>query len=174
MKFPIISVAIMMAVASVSGAAVAQQNASTAPASVTAENQRDWNRGSRLEADGLKELGEAEQVLVRRSADVVNLENQRDSATSQAMNAKRAFDTLRAQPEIIDPDQARTWAQDVADAAKSWEDFDDRVQSSSSLESASRRLVSAQEDVAKAQEKVNRGRVMMAAAERLSRPAGTQ
>ena len=136
---------------------------------VTAEHQRDWDRGNRLEADGLRDMQKAQRDLVRYSADVVEAQDKRDTSASRARNAREAFDTLTARPLFTDSAEARDWAKRVEESASDWERFEERsAEGARELERAQRRQANAQEDVEKAQKKIDEGRAMMADAERLS------
>ena len=52
--------------------AMASERASVPTIVVTAEHQRNWDRGNRMEADGLRDMQKARGDLVRYSADVVD------------------------------------------------------------------------------------------------------
>lgn len=147
----------------------AQQSQAQSAITVTAEFQRDWERGSRLEAEGLEELARAQRELVRRSAEVVNLRNRRDTAAERAENARRTFERLTANTVFADPREARRWAQELERAARDWEENTKRRdEADRDLERALRRQTDAQAAVAEAQAKIDEGRAMMAMAERAS------
>ncbi|MEO1220620.1 MAG: hypothetical protein AAFY42_04615 [Pseudomonadota bacterium] len=149
--------------------AMAQSDAPQSTILVTAENQRDWNRGNELEAKGLRDLQEASRKLVRHSADVVTAQETRDTSRSRADNARQAFESLTARPFFSDPEDARKWAQQVESTARDWARFAERgVKADRDLKKAQGQQEKAQERVDKAQRRVDEGRAMMAAAERAS------
>ena len=153
--------------------AMASERASLPAASpdivVTAEHQRNWDRGNRMEADGLRDMQKARESLVRYSADVVDAQDKRDTSASRAQNARDAFENLTARPFFTDAEEARDWAKQVEEAASDWERFEERsAEGARDLTRAQRRQATAQEDVEKAQAKIDEGRAMMAEAERLS------
>lgn len=160
-------------------AAMAQSNAAQSDAAqsdatqtsivVTAENQRDWDRGNELEAKGLRDLQEANRNLVRHSADVVTAQETRDTSRSRADNSRQAFESLTSRPFFSDPQDAHKWAQQVESTAKDWERFADRGDKASrDLQKAQERQTKAQDQVDKAQRRVDEGRAMMVAAQRAS------
>lgn len=133
---------------------------------VSAEHQKDWDRGNRIEAEGLRELEEAQRDLVRYSADVVDAQGKRDSSQDRANNARQAFESLTARPYFSNPDDARDWAKLVEETASEWKRFAARSDDGAEeLRRAQRRQEKAQEAVEKAQEKIDEGREMMAEAE---------
>lgn len=137
---------------------------------VSGEHQRDWDRGNRLEAEGLNELAGAERTLVQRSAAVVNAENARNTARQRAENARQSLENLRQREVLADPDEARRWAQSVKSAAEEWEHQDDQVRTHArSLERAIKRQATARDAVSQAQAKIDRGRALMHSAETASR-----
>lgn len=137
---------------------------------VAPQYERDWNKGSKLEADGLRDLEKAKKDLVRYSADVVDAQNKRDSSRARAENAASEFRKLTAsQSYFSDVEEAARWARQVEKAAAEWAKYDDRRgDGRDELESASKKQRRAQEAVDKAQAKIDRGRTMKAEAERLS------
>lgn len=136
---------------------------------VSGEYQRDWDRGNKREAEGLRDMEKARSKLIEYSADLVSAQDAQESSRSRAQNARQMFNNLRARAEITNPDEARSWAQDLAGAAEDWEKYDDRVDNGADdLERAARRQASAQEDVEKAQAKIDEGRTMMMEAQRAS------
>lgn len=151
------------------GAAVATQSDTIV---VTAEFQRDWDRGSKLEAEGLADLGKAERNLIRYSADVVNSQNTRDTNEAQASNARRNFEAQLTQTNFMTGKEARIWANSLESVAEDWEEYSDTMEDASKdLERALKRQSDAQNEVQKAQAKVDRGRGMMRSAERESQAA---
>lgn len=139
---------------------------------VSADFQRDWNRGSKLEAEGLAELGKSERDLIRYSADVVTSQNTRDTNEAQADNARRNFEAQLVQTNFMTGKEARDWAKGLEDVAKDWEKYTDTMEDvSKNLERALNRQSDAQNEVQKAQAKVDRGRAMMRSAERESQAA---
>lgn len=150
-------------------AALGQNAAPETTIVVTAENQRDWDRGNELEAKGLRDFQEANRDLVRRSAEVVNLQERRDTSRSRAENARQAFQSLTARPFFSDAEDARRWAKQVESTAKDWERFAERGdEAERDLTRAQRRQERAQEEVDEAQNRIDEGRALMAAAERAS------
>ena len=147
----------------------AQQPAATPQIVVTGKFQKDWNKGSQLEAEGLQELEKAKKNLVGVSADVVNAQNKRDSSHSRAENARQTFENLTNQMVFSDPEEARKWAKRVESAASDWAKYHARREEGvKELRKAQKRQSSAQDDVAKAQDKIDKGRTMMVEAERAS------
>lgn len=147
----------------------AQQSAATPQIVVSGKYQKDWNKGSQLEAEGLQQLEKAKKNLVGVSADVVNAQNKRDSSHSRAENARQTFENLTTQMVFSDPEEAHKWARQVESSASDWAKYharrDDGVKE---LRKAQKRQESAQEDVAKAQAKIDKGRTLMVEAERAS------
>lgn len=170
MKSIFAAVSLALATTAMPFVAAAQDSAQEQPIVVTGKYQSDWDKGSALEAEGLTELQKAQQALVKSSADVVNSQNARDSAQAQALNSRSEFQALVSQAmSITDPDRARDYGKEINKFAKAWENYNDRVQSSTGdLDKASKSQRKAQAAVDKAQTKVDRGRAMMADAERLS------
>lgn len=164
------SVSLALATTAMPFVAAAQDSAQEQPIVVTGKYQSDWNKGSSLQAQGLTELQESQKSLVKFSADVVNAQNARDAAQAQALNSRSEFQTLVSQAmSITDPDRARNYGKEINNFAKAWENYNDRVQASTSdLDKASKEQRKAQAAVDKAQTKVDRGRAMMTDAERLS------
>lgn len=149
--------------------AMASERSSVPTIVVTAEHQRDWDRGNRMEADGLGEMEKAQRDLVRYSADVVEAQDKRDTSASRALNAREAFENLTARPLFTDAEEARDWAKRVEETASDWERFEERsAEGARDLERAQRRQRNAQENVDDAQAKIDEGRAMMAQAEQLS------
>ncbi len=138
---------------------------------VTAENQRDWDRGNQLEAKGLRDLQEANRKLVRHSAAVVTTQELRDTSFGRAENARQALESLTARPFFSSPKDAHSWAQQVEATANDWEKFSERGEKAArDLEKAQDRQAKAQEQVDKAQQRVSEGRAVMVAAQRASAP----
>lgn len=149
--------------------AIAENTGTTPTIVVTAEHQRDWDRGNRIEADGLQDLQRAQRDLVRFSAAVVEAQDKRDTSRSRAQNAREAFENLTARPFFSDAEQAREWAKRVEETASDWERYEERsAEGARELTRAQRRQSDAQEAVDKAQAKVDEGRALMAEAERAS------
>ncbi len=137
---------------------------------VTAEHQRDWNRGRQIETGGLADLADAEQKLARYNAERADAQTMRDAAQARVDTARSGFEALVAQASsVTDPDRARDLGRDIRKYADDWENFDDQLRSAdSNLERAAHTQSDAQEDRDKAQAVVDRGRAMMAEAERRS------
>lgn len=169
MKLLMAASGLVLATLTLPQVAMAQSDVPQSTIVVTAENQRDWDRGNELEAKGLSDLQEANRDLVRHSADVVTAQGARDTSRERADNARQAFESLTARPFFSDPEDARRWAQQVEATAKDWERFSDRGnEADRDLQRAQRRQQRAQEQVDRAQQRVDEGRAMMAAAERAS------
>lgn len=173
MKLLMAASGLVLATLTVPQVALAQTDASqSTPEStivVTAENQREWNRGNEMEAKGLRDLQEANRNLVRHSADVVTAQETRNTSRDRADNARQAFENLTARPFFSNPKDARRWSQQVESTAKDWERFTERGDNASrDLQKAQDRQEKAQEQVDKAQRRVDEGRAMMVAAERAS------
>ncbi|WP_390479048.1 hypothetical protein [Altererythrobacter sp. MTPC7] len=136
---------------------------------MTAEHQRDWDRGNSREAEGLRDLQRAQRDLVRYSAAVVEAQDKRDTSMSRAENAQSSFESLTSRPFFTDAGDARDWAKQVEEVAKDWERFEERSEEGAKeLRRAQRRQANAQEAVDVAQAKIDEGRAMMADAERAS------
>lgn len=147
----------------------AQDPNPASPIVVTGKYQKDWDKGSKLEADGLKDLDGSKRDLVKYSAEVVNAQNKRDNSRSRADNARETFESLTARPYFSDPDDARKWAKQVESAASDWAKYNARQDDGAKeLKKAQSRQADAQEAVDKAQAKIDKGRTMMAEAERAS------
>ena len=140
---------------------------------VTGKYQSAWDKGSKLEAQGLKELEKAKQDLIRYSADVVSAQNKRDTSRARSDNASAEFRKLvNNSGYFTDAAEAARWARQVEKAAAEWAKYDDRRgDGRADLGEATKRQAKAQAAVDKAQAKVDRGRTMKAEAERLSRLA---
>ena len=85
---------------------------------VTAEYQRDWDRGARREAEGLRDMEEARRDLVKYSAELVSAQDAQESARNRAENARAQFGALRAREVFVSPDEARSWAQDIVEGCR--------------------------------------------------------
>ena len=164
----------------VPGIANAQPANSAASASmpivVTAKHKKNWDKGSKMEADGLKELEKAKNNLVGYSADVVEAQNKRDSSRARGENAATEFRRLTtSQSYFSDPAEAARWAKQVEKAASEWAKYDDRrLDGREDLDKGMSRQSKAQASVDKAQNKVDRGRAMKREAERLSSMGGNR
>ena len=149
--------------------AFAQDQQATSEIIVSGKFQQDWERGNKLEAEGLRDLQEAKRELVKQSAAVVNAQDLRDTSQSRAENAREAFETLTSNPFFSDANDASKWAKRVEGAASDWDKYSERSEKGSKdLKKALRRQASAQEAVDKAQVKIDRGLAMKADAERAS------
>ncbi|APG62029.1 hypothetical protein LPB140_03470 [Sphingorhabdus lutea] len=151
--------------------AFAMQEASQADIIVTAQHQKMWDKGSKLESEGLTAMEKAKKKLISFSADVVNAQNKRDSARAQAENANAEFRNLTASiPYFSDPEEAARWARQVDKAAGEWAKYSDRrMDGREELDKSSKKQIKAQAEVDKAQAKIDQGRALKAEAERLSR-----
>lgn len=174
MKRFLIASAAAVLVTSVPTAVMAQEPAAQNPIIVNAKEQRKWDKGSKLEADGLAKLQSARTDLIKASAKVVEAQNKRDSSLARSTNASVKFDSLTAQPpQFTDPKDAADWAKEVEKAASEWAKYADRQgDGSKDLEKAMKGQDKAQKDVASAEKKIEEGRAMMAKAEQASRTSG--
>ncbi|MGB3472547.1 MAG: hypothetical protein WBA51_17165 [Erythrobacter sp.] len=169
MKNILLASGLAFAAFSVPTMSVAQDTAGEPNIVVSAEHQRDWDRGNRLEAEGLSDLQKAQRDLVRYSADVVNAQDLRDTSVSRAQNAREAFENLTARPFFSDPAEALKWAKQVEKVAGDWRKYDrDGDTGVNDLERSQNRQARAQEQVDKAQAKIDEGRAMKNDAERAS------
>lgn len=169
MRKVFVSSAIALAMAGLPVAAAAQNAPANPQIVVSGKFQKDWDKGSKLEAEGLKDLQQAQRDLVGYSADVVNAQDKRDTSNKRAENARDAFQNLTARPFFSDPEEARKWAKQVESAATDWAKFDARREDGAKeLRKAQDRQADAQKAVDKAQDKIDRGRTLMADAERAS------
>lgn len=149
--------------------AVAQDQQTAADIIVSGKYQKDWDRGHKLEAEGLRDLQEAKRDLVKHSAAVVNAQDLRDTSQSRADNAREAFESLTVRPFFSSADDAYKWAKQVESAASDWDKHSARSeQGVKDLNKAQKRQADAQEAVDKAQAKIDRGSAMKADAERAS------
>ncbi len=162
----------------VPGAANAQtanpSASANSPIVVTAKHQKNWDKGSKLEAEGLKDLEKAKNGLVGFSADVVEAQNKRDSSRARGENAAAEFRRLLAsQTYFSDADEAERWAKQVEKSASEWAKYDGRrLDGRKELDKGMSKQNKAQAAVDKAQNKVDRGRAMKREAERLSSMGG--
>jgi hypothetical protein len=152
----------------------AAQPVATAPIVVSGKYQRDWQRGSRMEAEGLKELEQAQKDQVSASADVVNAQNRRDSSQQRSSNAAEEYRRLTATaPPQANARDALGWANDVQKAAASWSRFEARGNGGSrDLDKHMKNQNKAQQAVEKAQAKIARGREIKSGAEQQSAASG--
>ena len=177
MKAFIVAASLILPAMMVPGIASAQgttaASAANAPIIVTGKFKKNWEKGSKLEAEGIKELEKAKNTLVGHSADVVEAQNKRDSARARAENASAEFRRLTSsQSYISDAEEAARWAKQVEKAASEWAKYDDRrLDGREDLDKSSSQQKKAQAAVDKAQSKIDRGRTMKMEAERLSSAA---
>lgn len=170
MKTALIAAGVALASLTVSSAASAQAVAVESSIIVDGKFQQDWQRGSVLEAEGLKALEKSRKDLVKHSADVVQAQTQRDLASQRAANARQTFEslTVTGAPATTSKD-AHRWAKQVEDAASIWAKHEDRgADGSKALEKALKRQSKAQASVDEAQAKVDLGRKLKSEAERHS------
>ncbi len=147
----------------------AVSSSATAEIIVSAEHQRTWDRGNRMEADGLRDLERARRDLVRYSADVVTAQDKRDTSLSRALNARQAFENLTVRANFTSGDDAKDWAKQVEELASDWDRFESRSSEGvRELDRALRRQANAQEAVDDAQAQVDEGLAMKSDAERAS------
>ncbi len=137
---------------------------------VTGKYQKDWEKGSKLEAEGLKSLEGAKRDLVKYSADVVDAQNKRDSSDARSNNSENEFRRLTGEPIYFSSSkEALDWAKSVEKAAEGWAKYDNRGEDGrDDLGDAIKKQKKAQESVNDAQAKVDRGRTMMIEAQRKS------
>lgn len=170
MKNILIAGSLVLAATALPLPAIAQPATAIPTIVVAGKHQKAWNKGSKLEVEGIKELDKAKKDLVRYSADVVDAQNKRDNARARSENASADFRRLTStQTYFTDADEAASWAQQVDKAASSWAKHDDRrTDGRDDLDKAIKQQRKAQAAVDKAQDKVDRGRTLKADAERLS------
>ncbi len=170
MKFYLTMTTVLLGTALSSTAISAQANPAQSEIVVTAEHQRDWNRGKQIETSGLEDLSEAQQKLTRYNAERASAQTAHDAVQARVDNARSGFEAQVAQAtNVTDPDRARDSGRDIKKFADDWENFDDQLRvADRDLERATSRQGDAQEDYDKAQAAVDRGRAMMAEAERHS------
>lgn len=173
MKPIMVAISVALATTVIPAGALAQQAVSETTIVVTGKYEKDWSKGSKLEADGLRDLEKAQNDLAALNADMTKAQSKRDGAQARAQNARSDFYRNASEAiKVSDADKARNLGQDIEDSAEAWEKADDVLRSASKdLEKASKRQRKAQKAFDKAQAKVDRGRAMMAEAERLSRAA---
>lgn len=174
MKSILTAAALALAASSIPVAAMAQEALSAPSIVVSGKYQKTWDKGSKLEAEGLRDLEKAKKDLVRYSADVVDAQNKRDSSRNRSDNASAEFRKLTSNITYFsDAEEASRWARQVDKAASNWAKYDDRRgDGRKDLDKASKNQRKVQGAVDKAQAKVDRGRTMKAEAERLSRLGG--
>lgn len=170
MKLPSLAIAIALSATALSGAAVAQTVSPDAEIVVSAKYQRDWDKGHKLEAEGLRDLERAQNDLIKYSADVVEAQNKRSSSASRGDNAEQKFRSLTAQtPVFTSGRDAERWAKKVETAAQDWAKYDNRrADGDGDFKKAVDRQEKAEEAVAKAEAHIAKGRQMKAEAERRS------
>lgn len=170
MKSILAAAGLVLAATAMPVTAIAQDTMSAPTIVVTGKYQKDWDKGSKLEAQGIKELEKAKKALIGYSADVVNAQNKRDSSRARSENASAEFRKLTASPTYFsDAAEASRWARQVEKAAAEWAKYDDRRgDGRAELDKAMKKQSKAQAAVDKAQAKIDRGRTMKAEAERLS------
>lgn len=170
MKSILAAAGLVLAATTLPAVAVAQDSMAAPAIVVTGKYQKDWDKGSKVEADGIKELEKAKKALIGYSAEVVNAQNKRDSSRARAENASAEFRKLTASTTYFsDAAEAARWARQVDKAAAEWAKFDDRRgDGRAELDKAMKKQSKAQAAVDKAQAKIDRGRTMKAEAERLS------
>ncbi|MEL7453750.1 MAG: hypothetical protein AAGJ50_10310 [Pseudomonadota bacterium] len=164
-------VASILAMASIAApqVAIAQTDRTTASIVVSGEFQKDWDKGSRLEAEGLRDMQSARRDLVKFSANVVNAQDLRDTSQSRSDNARETLESLTANPFFNDGTDARKWAKRVENAASDWEKYEERREKGAKdLRKAQKRQNDAQKAVDNAQAKINKGRALKSEAERAS------
>lgn len=151
-------------------AAFAQDREVRSEILVTAKYQKDWDKGNKLEAEGLAAIEVARRDLVKHSAALVNAQNLRNTSLERAANARAQFDNLTQRQYFTDPQDALKWARDVEKAAANWAKFEKRTDSGSKdLKKAQDRQESAQSAIDKAQDKIDKGRKLKLEAEQASR-----
>lgn len=170
MKSILAAASLAIATTALPAVAIAQDAMAVPTIVVTGKYQERWEKGSKLEAEGLGDLEEAKKNLVRYSADVVDGQNKRDGSGDQSDNASAEFRKLTSNmAQFSDGKEASRWARQVEKAASNWAKYDNRRgDGRNELNKAMKKQTKAQEAVEKAQLKVERGRAMKAEAERLS------
>ncbi|MEM7688072.1 MAG: hypothetical protein AAF291_03540 [Pseudomonadota bacterium] len=169
MKTIIIATGLALASLATPQMAFAQEEAPATQIIVAGQYQKSWDRGHKLEAEGLTEMQKAKRDLVKHSAAVVNAQDLRDTSQSRADNAREAFESLTARPFFSDAEDARKWAKQVESAASNWEKYTGHSErGAKDLLKAQGRQADAQAAVEKAQAKIDRGLAMKADAERAS------
>ena len=171
MKSLLAATSLLLASAAIPSVALAQEEmAVTENIVVTAKFQRDWDKGSGMVTNGLRQMEKAKTRLISASADVVNAQNKRESALAQADNAAAIFRNITTNmPYFADAQEAKLWSQQVTKSATEWARFDaQRDAGASAFDKASKSQAQAQAAVDKAQARIDQGRAMMANAEQLS------
>ncbi len=162
--------AIALSSLSIAQVAAAQDSRARSEIVVTAKYQKDWDKGNKLEAEGLAEIESAKRDLVKHSAALVNAQNLRNTSLERAANARAQFENLTQRQYFTDPQDALSWARDVEKAAANWAKFEKRTdEGASDLKKAQERQESAQSAIDKAQSKIDKGRKMKLEAEQASR-----
>ncbi|XUU59527.1 hypothetical protein ACRAQ6_08015 [Erythrobacter sp. HA6-11] len=158
-----------IALSALSAPTYASERSATAESTiiVSGQFQKDWQRGSTLEAEGLKAMEKARKELVKHSADVVEAQTKRDLANQRAANARASFEALTVNGSVSATSKdAHRWAKQVEEAASEWEKQEERgSDGSKDLEKALKKQTKAQAAVDKAQAKVDLGRKLKADAE---------
>lgn len=150
--------------------AIAQDNRARTEILVTGKYQKDWDKGNKVEAEGLAEMESAKRELVKHSAALVNAQNLRNTSLERAANARAQFENLTQRQYFTDPKDALSWAKDVEKAAANWLRFEKRTdEGASDLKKAQDRQESAQSAIDKAQAKIDKGRQLKLEAERASK-----
>ncbi len=174
--FLIPAAALLLATTAAPAMLMAQDAGATSEIIVTGKYQKMWDKGSKLEAESLRSLAKAKDKLIKHSSGVVSEQNSRDTARQQSERAAADFRNLTtAMPYFADANDASSWAEKVAAAAKDWAKYDEReMESRAELSKNSKRQAAAQKDVDRAQANVDKARMMKAEAMRLSRLAAIQ
>lgn len=148
----------------------AQDTLGTEPIVVTGKHQKLWDRGTALEREGQNNLSKAQENLAEANRDVLDAQEKRDNNRDKADGASNDFRQLTStMPIFTTGKEAARWAKQIGDAAKIWERSSVRSgDGAKDLRDAMRDQSKAQESVDKAQTKIDRGRVMMADAQRQS------
>lgn len=167
MKIGLTVIGILAASVALSPVAMAQQSS---PIVVTGKYQKQFDKGAKLEAQGMAELEKARKNLLGHSSDVSDAQSKRDAALQRAQTAEAEFRKLTGSVQsFTDAAEARKWARQVEASAEEWAKYDDRrADGRSDLDSSSKSQGKAQAAVDKAQAKIDQGRQMQAEARRLS------
>lgn len=162
--------AAMMMSASLPAIAHAQSSGVKSEIVVTGKHQKLWDKGVKLEGQGLENLANAERDLNDASKNVLDAKSRRDNADAKIGNASDEFRQMTANiPAFASSKDAAKWADKLSDAAKSWAKNDNRhADGQGDLTKAMKQQSKAQEAILSAQSDIDKARAMKAEAQQRS------
>ncbi len=144
--------------------------AADAQSAVNDAFQKMWQKGSDQVRDGTLDLSKAQERLASANLDIANAQTKQANGVSNAATAAEAYHQLTATPPAIATSvEAIAWADKLTAAANLWRKADkDQNGGSRDLQKSTQRQQQAQNDIIKAQAKIDAGRATMADAQRRS------